>query len=275
MKFRHYYKKPVSTFISLPRENQISNIKKKADESVEKLKSDISLFNETLHEVRKINNQLKSSALQLSDSIVRFSADKDSPDVKEIDDIRKNIEANTELLSIRMDAYDALFNPNTITEDMAVSIDIYKKVEKIYKCLYALRKKNNLIVEFYGHTYRSYKLRNTIELGFFIILENAMKYSPINEKIKVEFLECGDSLEVAFKSWGIRPFDGEIKKVTEKGFRSEKVKKHNIPGSGIGLYLLDQICQVNNVGLFISIGNGSKKINSINYSPFIVRLTFK
>ena len=66
-------------------------------ESEEKtLKQNISLLNETLHEVRKINNQLKSSALQLSNAL--RSAYIDSNNSIEIENIRKNIEANTSLL---------------------------------------------------------------------------------------------------------------------------------------------------------------------------------
>ena len=156
-------------------------------ESEEKtLKQNISLLNETLHEVRKINNQLKSSALQLSNAL--RSAYIDSNNSIEIENIRKNIEANTSLLSIRMDTYDMIFNPDSIKDDMVVPISIYKKIEKVYKCLYAQRKKKDIDVKMDGHTGRVFRLNNTIELAFFIIVDNAIKYSPVNEEVKIEFL---------------------------------------------------------------------------------------
>ena len=256
-------------------DKKIQEEREKITAERERLNSDIALFNDTLHEVRKINNQLKSSALQLSNALKGIYID-DLEDEKVIKNIRKNIEANTNLLSIRMDAYDMLLNPDSIGEEMEVPIDIYRKVEKLYKCLYAKRIEKCLNVELIGHTDRKYRLTNTIELGFFIIFENAIKYSPNGDNITAEFFECEDQLEVVFTNWGIRPLDNEIPKIKERGFRSERViKETTIEGSGLGLYLLEQICDSNDVELRILIGNGSKRVNGITYAPFVVRLLFK
>lgn len=243
-------------------------------ESEEKiLKQNISLLNETLHEVRKINNQLKSSVLQLSNAL--RSVYIDSNKSIEIENIRKNIEANTSLLSIRMDTYDMILNPDSIKDDMVVPIPIYKKIEKVYKCLYAQRKEKDIDVKMDGHTGRAFRLNNTIELAFFIIVDNAIKYSPVNEEVKIEFLDCVLLLEVTFTNWGIRPNVGEMAHIRERGFRSQKViNETNIEGSGLGLYLLQQICDSNNVKLDIHIGNGSQMIKGLSYAPFVVKLTF-
>lgn len=238
-----------------------------------KLNQNISLLNETLHEVRKINNQLKSSVLQLSNAL--RSVYIESNKFIEIKNIRKNIEANTSLLSIRMDTYDMIFNPESIKDEMVVPIAVYKKIEKVYKCLFAQRKEKNIEVQLSGHTDRLFRLSNTIELAFFIIVDNAIKYSPINEEVNIEFLDCVHSLEVTFTNWGIRPNSGEMAHIRERGFRSQKViEETNIEGSGLGLYLLQQICDLNNVKLDIHIGNGSMKVNGLGYAPFIVKLTF-
>lgn len=238
-----------------------------------KLNQNISLLNETLHEVRKINNQLKSSVLQLSNAL--RSVYIESNKFIEIKNIRKNIEANTSLLSIRMDTYDMIFNPESIKDEMVVPIAVYKKIEKVYKCLFAQRKEKNIEVQLSGHTDRLFRLSNTIELAFFIIVDNAIKYSPRNEEVNIEFLDCVHSLEVTFTNWGIRPNSGEMAHIRERGFRSQKViEETNIEGSGLGLYLLQQICDLNNVKLDIHIGNGSMKVNGLGYAPFIVKLTF-
>ena len=237
------------------------------------LKQNISLLNETLHEVRKINNQLKSSALQLSNAL--RSVYIDTYKYTEIENIRKNIEANTSLFSIRMDTYDMILNPNSVKDDMVVPITIYKKIEKVYKCLYAQRKEKEIDVQMDGHTDRSFRLNNTIELAFFIIIDNAIKYSPVKEEVRIEFLDCVHSLEVTFTNWGIRPNVGEMAHIRERGFRSQKViDETNIEGSGLGLYLLQQICDSNNVKLDIHIGNGSQMIKGLSYAPFVVKLTF-
>ena len=50
-------------------DKKIQEEREKITAERERLNSDIALFNDTLHEVRKINNQLKSSALQLSNAL--------------------------------------------------------------------------------------------------------------------------------------------------------------------------------------------------------------
>lgn len=246
------------------------------EDKVRILEADIILLNDTIHEIRKINNQIKYSATQLS-SEIKSLFDEDDEQLKNIRNIRKNIEANSQLLSIRMDAYDMMLNPEYAIEDMVVPIDVYRKVDRIRKCLYAVRVEKCLNITLEGHTDRKYRLNNNIELAFFIIFENAIKYSPLNERIKAEFTEIGDNLEVIFTNMGVSPSCEDMHRLTERGFRSSNVLENtSISGSGLGLYLLKQICESNNVDLNIYTSEGSeRKYNGIWYIPFNVRLTFK
>ena len=63
--------------------------------------------------------------------------------------------------------------------------------------------------------------------------------------------------------------------MTERGFRSKKIvdsKKYD--GRGIGLFILNTICQIIGVKLRITIGTDNKYYNGYRYSPFIVELKF-
>ena len=126
------------------------------------------------------------------------------------------------------------------------------------------------------YRFKNYKIeRNIIDEAIFVdvdsdkivqvldnVMNNAIKYSPNGDNITAEFFEREDQLEVVFTNWGIRPLDNEISKIKERGFRSERViKETTIEGSGLGLYLLEQICDSNDVELRILIGNGSKRVN--------------
>lgn len=258
----------LSTKVQKQQLNEIEDAKRRLD-------ADRMLLNDTIHEIRKINNQLKASTLQLSNCLKQIYIGNDNL-FREIKNIRKNIEANTQLLSIRMDAYDMLLNPELSNGDMVVPIEVYKKVEKVYKCLYAKRIEKNLDIELIGHTDNVYRLNNNIELGFFIVFENAIKYSPEGSRITAEFMDIGQNLEVVFTNTGIMPLDGEITQLIQRGVRSERViSDTNIEGSGLGLYLLDQICESNGVELKIKIGKGTQRINGLSYAPFIVTLIFK
>jgi hypothetical protein len=76
-------------------------------------------------------------------------------------------------------------------------------------------------------------------------------------------------------NWGIRPGDDEIKKLTDRNYRSRNVINRNVEeGRGIGLYLLNQICSVNDIQLKIKLGNDNKYHNGYRYSPFFVEMKF-
>lgn len=243
------------------------------DKKTRDLEADIRLLNDTIHEIRKINNQIKSSTLQLSNELKSVYIEEDH--FQKIKNIRKNIEANSQLLSIRMDAYDMLLNPEYGGEDMIVPIDVYRKVDKIRKCLFAIRVEKGLNITLNGHTERKYRLNNNIELALFIIFENAIKYSPENETIIADFFEVGNDLEIKVSNLGVQPSDEELPRLRERGFRSINVtEKTSIEGSGLGLYLLEQICVSNNVKLHIYTGPNVKRFNGVNYTPFNVKLTF-
>jgi signal transduction histidine kinase len=105
-------------------------------------------------------------------------------------------------------------------------------------------------------------------------LENAIKYTPDGNNITVSFNEIGNNMEVKFKNLGIRPLDSEIEQLTKRGFRSKKVLDNGFEGSGLGLYLLQKICDSNNVKLQIETEKEKMKGGGITYSDFIVTLTF-
>lgn len=170
-----------------------------------------------------------------------------------------------------MDAYDMLKNPHSIDSEIELPLCVYKKIEKCYKCLYSARTNNSIDVVL-SRNERKYRLKNTIELAFFIILDNAIKYTPSGNQINVDFIERGNNMDVNFKNFGIRPLDTEIGQLTERGFRSKRVL--NKEGSGLGLYLLKQICDSNNVKLQIKIGENKFKAEGTTYSDFTVTLTF-
>lgn len=241
-------------------------------ERYKKVLQDEQLLNDSLHEIRKVNNQIKFSSTQLSSKLKYFNGD----DSKTIDDIRLNIIANSDLLSIRLNAYDMVVNPTLIENEMAVDISIYKKFEKVYKCLYGLRSEKNINVKLVGLSTFKYHCREIVELAFFIIIENALKYSPPNEEVDVVFSEGKNKLEVTIRNWGLKILPNELNKLTERGYRGQMAINSGInKGSGLGLYLLSQICKDNNIDLRINIGNDQKSMDGWIYKPFIVKLIFK
>ena len=238
------------------------------------LDNDRKLVEDTIHEFRKINNQIKRSAYRLSRVIESISVSDESLS-SDIENTMRTLSANASLLSIRMDSYDMVVNPSSLSEEMEAPLCVYSKVEKVYKCLYSTRVDKGVNINLEGKSTLKFQLKSTIEIAFFIILENAIKYSPRGEEIKVTFTEKNRQLIVVFKNYGIAPSDSELPRLTERGYRAlEIVRDTNIRGSGLGLYLLDQICWANKVAYSIKKGTETKTIGGQEYSPFIVALVF-
>lgn len=232
------------------------------------------LLDDTLHEIRKINNQIKGNINDLGKVIDSIDIYDDNAD-RHIHNTIKTIEGNATLLSIRMDAYDILFNPASASKELDIMLGVYNKVEKVYKCLYPSRKEKKLEINLNGGTKKEFRLRNSIELAFFIIIENAIKYSPEGQDIDITFSDTPQGLDVEFCNWAICPEDDEIPRLTERGYRAKAVGNNkSYSGSGLGLYLLKQICQTNNVEFRVEVGSETKLISGIIYNPFIVTLSF-
>lgn len=248
----------------------IETVSENIKEQAAKLKQERELFEDTLHEIRKINNQLKES----SDSLSRWMIDMQITE-KYINDVQQNIYANSDLLSKRLNAFDILMNPENKANEMAVDFPVFKKMEKVYKCLYALRHDKNINVKLQGESRAVIKAKDILELAFYIIVENAFKYSPANQEVVVSFKETESKLEVRVQNWGLRIDNDEIDKLRERGYRGKQsIAFKNIHGTGLGLYVFDRICKNNDVDYKITIGDDKLAIEGWVYKPFIVQMIF-
>lgn len=257
------------------KEKALTERERQLEEKARLIAANKYLIDDTIHEIRKINNQINKNVSDLSkgiDDIVIYDDNND----RFIRNTLKTLDANSSLLSIRMDAYDILFNPASMGNELDVMMGVYAKVEKIYKCLYPSKKEKNLSINLIGGSEKKFRLRNSMELAFFIIIENAIKYSPINQNIDIKFTDNREGLEVQFVNWAICPKDDEMNRLTERGYRSQNINgKQQYKGSGLGLYLLKQICEANNVEFNLDKENKVYHYTGVTYNPFVVTLSFK
>lgn len=229
------------------------------------------LLENTLHEIRKLNNQLKSSV-----ELFTNEYSKDKLNFDKINSLCTDIYSIANLLTIRFDTYDLEVNPELNMNAITMEIPIFKKIEKVYKCLGARIQSKRLKVRLEGNTYKTYRSSSILEIALFIIIDNAVKYALEGTDIKIKFREEGTKLIVSFYNYGIRPEPKELQHLTERGVRSQKIIDSNkFEGRGIGLYLLKLICDNLGVKLKIIIGNENMYSDGYRYSPFIIELTFK
>lgn len=227
------------------------------------------LLEDTIHEVRKINNQLKSTYERLAEEI--------EPEDKYVSDMVQTLYGNTNLLTIRLDFYDYMVNPQLLLSAEKTDIPIYRKFEKVYKCLYNSRTKKNIDVRLENNSYGLFSATPMMEIAIFIILENAIKYSPEHEIIRVVFDENRrtNRLVVNTENWGPFIEQDEKCKIFDRGYRGRNaVSGTDTKGQGLGLHILKQICESNNIKLEINTRE-QRFIQQVRCSKFSVKLTFE
>jgi signal transduction histidine kinase len=83
--------------------------------------------------------------------------------------------------------------------------------------------------------------RDLIDQCFHNIVENAFKYSQPFTVIRVSGGRAGKWFCVSFINQGIKLTEADAKKCTERGWRGEIAESVTPSGSGIGLWLVDNI----------------------------------
>jgi signal transduction histidine kinase len=69
------------------------------------------------------------------------------------------------------------------------------------------------------------------------LIDNAMKYSPLDSKIVIESRESGEYIEVSVKDQGIGMSDEERENLFTRFYRAKNDTTAQTPGTGLGLYL--------------------------------------
>ncbi|MEY3420805.1 MAG: hypothetical protein RIR48_1094 [Bacteroidota bacterium] len=81
------------------------------------------------------------------------------------------------------------------------------------------------------------------------IIENGIKYSPLNAEIMVTTKNVGKKLEISISDKGEGIDKKEIKKIFDKFYRIPKGDTHNVKGFGLGLFYVKQIAQAHHWNL--------------------------
>ncbi|MFN3820039.1 sensor histidine kinase [Blastomonas sp.] len=141
------------------------------------------------------------------------------------------------ILKMRIDALD-LEGVSSLKSDH--SIAIYKKVDKVVRCLKEISLKGNRNIWLTGGSTRVVNGPNIFELAPYAILDNALKYSPENSTINVSLTDSSGT-RITVTSLGPKITKSEQDLIFDVGIRGLAAKETNIPGSGFGLNLARKI----------------------------------
>lgn len=243
-----------------------------AEERIEKFYQETehrsNIHNDLLHDVKKLDSQI----LYKSQDILNTYANKGS-EYKEILNKIKNINAMEELISCKYNVYDLALNIQALSLGNTSMVNIYKKFDKVRYILIGYKNKN-VNIDFQGQTDYKYEMKTSYaEILPFLLLENAVKYTIGNKAVEVIFEETNNNLYVSIESFGPYCEEDEIDKIFQKNYRGKNIINHNSDGTGVGLFLVKEICNQFEIDINVSC-YFEKMINGVKCGSFKVRLIF-
>ena len=252
-----------SACASIAQETAISLLEK------QELENKLDAIRDLLHETRSLNGQIKNSI----DLLWEMNFDEDSIDHDTMVETLKNAHVSSFMISNRFSYFDSILNP-TLSTGSAYPAVIFKKFDKMRKLLRGYQRKNVWIsIDSPTQSDYRYSIYPTFETLLFIVLENAIKYSPNNKPVDVIFEESGHLLDVTIKSIGPYCDENEILHLCDKGFRSENARIAQSTGQGFGLNFAQKICSIHNIGITFD-STYLNKDHGVKYGIFSVRLHF-
>ncbi|WP_180024746.1 sensor histidine kinase KdpD [Acinetobacter sp. YH1901134] len=229
---------------------------------------DSDLVDFSIHEIRKFNQQIKRicEELFLNDS-AKF----------DLQDKFQNIFACSSLISTRLNIFDIEKNPDLIRNRPRNQIGIYKKFDKAIKCLASYAREKKIKINKKGASHLTLNADQVFDFLPYLLLENAIKYSPRDSEVEVTFTEKTNFwTEVVINSVGPLVTQEELEKIYIKKYRGLNASTFNSEGGGYGLFFVKLICDSHNIEIDIKSDKSSKFIfQDIWFAPFIVTLKYQ
>ena len=169
----------------------------------------LSALNGMMHEVRSFSGELSDYA----EKICRLTTDQPGR-IKELSD---TIYFTSGMLASRLAFTDIELNPAAIRLQNKIRTGIYKKIDKSRHILLNRAQSKQIRINFKGNSIKEFDAIEAFELVPFVILDNAIKYSPANRDIDILFNEQNKELEVSIKSCGPKVELEELTNIFKKG----------------------------------------------------------
>jgi hypothetical protein len=221
---------------------------------------------EGIHEIRSMNTCLYHVGYELQ-GLLRYDS---RPLV-----LSKNIVALAELISARIALADLaasnLVDPN---KEFTSPIAVFKKFDKIARCYTAYAKKREISISISGESRGMTQGIENFEMIPLIVIDNAVKYSPLKGQIDIVFTEEGDNVICEVKSLGPKIEKSERRSIFERESRGTHAISSGQGGSGIGLYFANHLMKSIKGIILVDQTENFESINGKNYFSTVFRLSF-
>lgn len=248
--------------------DELENLKKSYGQL--KIQNDMlsSALNGMMHEVRRFSSELSDYAEGISKL-----TNNQTGRIKELSD---TIFFTSGMLASRLAFTDIELNPAAIRLQFKTRTGIYKKFDKARHILMNRAKSKQINILFKGNSIKEFDAIEAFELVPFVILDNAIKYSPASRDINVLFNEQPRELEVVVSSCGPKVDSDELPNIFKKGVRGRNGALAASAGDGLGLYLAKTLCDLTSTNITANSNQHVEfQLGGIGYSDFQIRLLKK
>ncbi len=132
-------------------------------------------------------------------------------------------------------------------------VNLKTVAEETIKKLEPQTKKKNLTLELEYPSTLLYILgdEDKIHQIFVNLLDNSIKYTPENGKVKVVFKEANKDIQVMVKDTGIGIPTEEIPRIFERFYRVDKTRSRKYGGTGLGLTIVKHIIEAHHGRIWV------------------------
>ncbi|MCI4645323.1 MAG: HAMP domain-containing histidine kinase [Hyphomonadaceae bacterium] len=201
-------------------------------------------LNLLVHDLRKLSATIYFQALEAQSFIPKKQVGElrlSQTQARRLGQRIKSIIASQTMLKMRTDYLDFEGDPEMVGDEE--EIPVYRRVDKVVQCFSPLARMEKIVIEKRGSSYGTVKGPSAFEIIPYVLIDNAIKYSPKNENILVRFRDIEDTVIFSVESLGPEINESEKLNIFSKGYRGSSALQSNIGGTGLGLFLANKLVQ--------------------------------
>ena len=252
--------KPSVTFLKEDVERHVDAVISEISRTVASVEK---VSRQNVHEIVTINTAIYHAAEELRRAVSH-------PRVE-------SIIALSQMLKFRVHFINFLNDDSLALANVGV-IGVYSKFDKIKRCFEGQANNDNVSISITGQSRSvTFGPKNLVDIAAFLLIENAMKYSPIGGRVEIVFNEpLGEGfICVSVKSVGPRIKEDEFVSIFDRGSRGQSAVECGVSGTGIGLYGLKKIVKSHfNGDVSVSCGKFVRNIGDVDYHEVEFLLKF-
>ena len=191
------------------------------------------LFKNLTHDLRAISTEIYHEALAARDT-ARYAKQFRLAEAIDL------VLSSQQMMSVRLNIVDYESEP-TISGTIE-KISVFRKVEKVFLSFQRKLRVKKLTSSFTGTSFSTVSGPDILDIALFVLIENAIKYSPIHGDVVIHILEDDNDISISVESWGPCIAANEKLRIFDRGFRgaaAENSKRES--GAGVGLYAASAI----------------------------------